>query len=217
MLCHTAHYYRRASATPRKASDDVARHATPTQRQQLITRWRAYLAARTPSPAPISAGEPPLPALEPQVDDPAVLAEPRVDDTAILPFVAHAPAAPATICWCGHEETSHASGECWETRDGAQCKCDFYMPKDMTARLAYLDTAPSEPAQIHLDYPDGSRIPVDCAYGGPDGHAHRWVAIVPRSAELVNGMVIRVRRDTVLAVALADSAHRLSEPIPVPS
>jgi hypothetical protein len=70
-----------------------------------------------------------------------------------------------------------------------------------------LTTLPVAPARASLHYPDGAELPLDCVYGGPfDGTRHRWIAVVPEAARVVNGMVIRVDRETVLAVALRDRA-----------
>lgn len=59
-----------------------------------------------------------------------------------------------------------------------------------------------QPAQVTLNYPDGTRLPVGYRYGGRVGRWESWVAEVPPSARLVNGMVVRVNRDTVLTFAV---------------
>lgn len=78
----------------------------------------------------------------------------------------------------------------------------------MTAPLecVVVEEIPAAPSTATLDYPDGSRLPVGYEYGGPEGSRQRWIALVPDSARLVNGMVLRVERDTVLAVAVRDGA-----------
>lgn len=67
-----------------------------------------------------------------------------------------------------------------------------------------VEEIPAVPTTATLDYPDGSRLAVGYRYGGPDGNRQQWVALVPASARLVNGMVLRLERDTVLAVAVRD-------------
>jgi hypothetical protein len=76
----------------------------------------------------------------------------------------------------------------------------------MTAPLErVLVEEPPAPSTATLDYPDGSQLAVGYRYGGPEGRRERWVALVPASARLVDGMVLRVERDTVLAVAVRDA------------
>ncbi|GJF04983.1 hypothetical protein [Pseudonocardia sp. D17] len=74
---------------------------------------------------------------------------------------------------------------------------------------AVVEPAPSAPSRVTLHYPDGHTHALDCMYDGPsafDATRHRWIAVVPDEARLVNGMVVRVDRKTVLAVALRDKA-----------
>lgn len=71
-----------------------------------------------------------------------------------------------------------------------------------------VEEIPAAPSSAVLDYPDGSRLAVGYEYGGPEGSRQRWIALVPASARLVNGMVLRVERDTVLAVAVRDGLPR---------
>lgn len=67
-----------------------------------------------------------------------------------------------------------------------------------------VEPVPTQPADVRLAYPDGTELPVACHYGGTAGTRQKWIAVVPREAHLANGMVIRVNRDVVLAVALHD-------------
>lgn len=78
-------------------------------------------------------------------------------------------------------------------------------PTDLADLVTAMEAMPSQPTEVLLDYPDGTRLPVDCQYDGPSAGRHRWIAVVPSTARLANGMVIRVDRDTVLAVAVRDS------------
>lgn len=75
----------------------------------------------------------------------------------------------------------------------------------MTApERVFLEALPTQPRAVTLNYPDGTSMPVDYMYGGPTEGRERWIALVPATARIANGMVIRVDRDTVLAVALRD-------------
>lgn len=87
-------------------------------------------------------------------------------------------------------------------------------PADTAATARDALTAPLErvvveeplPSTATLDYPDGDRVAVAYHYGGPVGSRERWIAVVPASARLVDGMVLRVdERDTVLAVAVRNA------------
>jgi hypothetical protein len=69
-----------------------------------------------------------------------------------------------------------------------------------------VESVPSQPREVTLDYPDGDSIPVAYQYVGPAGTREQWMALVPASARLANGMVIRINRGTVLAVALKDAS-----------
>lgn len=75
------------------------------------------------------------------------------------------------------------------------------------APTAVMEPVPSAPSRVTLHYPDGHTHALDCLYDGPsafDSTRHRWIAVVPDEARLVNGMVVRVDRQAVLAVALRD-------------
>lgn len=72
---------------------------------------------------------------------------------------------------------------------------------------AVVEPVPAAPSRVTLHYPDGHTHALDCLYDGPsafDDSRHRWIAVVPNDARLVNGMVVRVDRQAVLAVALRD-------------
>lgn len=70
-----------------------------------------------------------------------------------------------------------------------------------------IEELPTPPREMQLDYPDGSRLTAAAEYLGHQAGRERWLGLIPPNARLVNGMVVRLERDTVLAVQVREREY----------